>query len=94
MPAATELVGVGLDLTCPSKQGTEKYPDFCEVHFVMFLFSNHSFIEIRKSLLVAIARMEVKNSKQSIIKINLNGFKVRVKALIHDAIFRPSLFLF
>ena len=60
----------------------------------MFLFSNHSFIEIRKSLLVAIARMEVKNSKQSIIKINLNGFKVRVKALIHDAIFRPGLFLF
>ena len=58
----------------------------------MFLFSNHSFIEIRKSLLVAIARMEVKNSKQSIIKINLNGFKVRVKALIHYAIFRPSLF--
>ena len=58
----------------------------------MFLFSNHSFIEIRKSLLVAIARMEVKNSKQYIIKINLNGFKVRVKALIHDAIFRPSLF--
>ena len=57
----------------------------------MFLFSNHSFIEIRKSLLVAIARMEVKSSKQS-IKINLNGFKVRVKALIHDAIFRPSLF--
>ena len=60
----------------------------------MFLFSNHSFIEIRKSLLVAIARMEVKNSKQSIIKINLNGFKVRVKALIHDAIFRPGLFCF
>ena len=57
----------------------------------MFLFSNHSFIEIRKSLLVAIARMEVKNSKQSIIKINLNGFKVRVKALLHDAIDKPSL---
>ena len=60
----------------------------------MFLFSNHTFIEGKKSLLVAIARMEVKNSKQFIIKITLNGFKVRVKALIHDAIFRPSHFLF
>ena len=60
----------------------------------MFLFSNHSYIEIRKFMLVAIARMEVKNSKQSTRKIYLNGFKVRVKALIHDAIFRPSLFLF
>ena len=56
----------------------------------MFLFSNHSFIEIRKSLLVAIARMEVKNSKQSIIKINLNGFKVRVKALIHGCHFQAK----
>ena len=60
----------------------------------MFLFSNHTVIERKKSLLVAIARMEVKNSKQFFIKVNLNGFKVRVKALIHDAIFRPSLFLF
>ena len=35
--------------------------------------------------------MEVKNSKQFIIKITLNGFKVRVKALLHDVIDKPSL---
>ena len=35
--------------------------------------------------------MEVKNSKQFIIKITLNGFKVRVKALLQDAIDKPSL---
>ena len=58
----------------------------------MFLFSNHTVIERKKSLLVAIARMEVKNSKQSIKKVNLNGFKVRVKALLHDATVKPSLF--
>ena len=45
-------------------------------------------------MLVAIARMEVKNSTQSIIKVNLNGFKVRVKALLHDAIVKPSFFCF
>ena len=33
-----------------------------------------------KSQLVAIARIEVKQSMQYIIKVKLNGFKVRVKA--------------
>ena len=57
----------------------------------MVLFSNHTVIERKKSLPVAIARMEVKNSKQFIIKITLNGFKVRVKALLHDGIDKSSL---
>ena len=62
------------------------------MYFVIFLFSNHTVIVRKKSLLVAIARMEVKNLNQFIIKITLNGFKVRVKALLHDAIDKPSLF--
>ena len=58
--------------------------EFLDPWILLFLFK---MAEPRRP----IARMEVKNSEQFIIKVTLNGFKVRVKALLHDGIDKPSL---